>query len=281
MLAAQRWPDCLVVVALGDHRIRGVVAAVLRGCNVRWHVVEMELSRDAELPLAAGRNAGVAAAVAAGCTRLVLLDVDCIPGPHLLERYDDALAGRLDDGLATAQSGPRLWCGPVTYLPAREPGQAGYDLTRLSALGEPHPARPAPPPGQAWPAQDLTLFWSLSFAIRADDWARVGGFCEQYVGYGAEDTDFAATVGSMNGDMVWLGGAQAYHQHHPTTSPPVEHLGSIIRNARIFASRWGWFPMHGWLKAFAERGLAQVDDTGWQLTPLGVHTASGQPGAHR
>lgn len=280
MLSGRRLPDRLIVVALGDPQVHGVVAAALSSCHVAWHVVELELPGNAELPLAAARNAGVAAADAAGCTHIVLLDVDCIPGPRLLDRYDDALRGRLDDTLPPRGSGPRLWCGPVTYLPAREPGQVDYDVARLDMLGVPHPARPAPPPGHAWIAQDLMLFWSLSFAIAASDWARVGGFCEEYVGYGAEDTDFAATVRSMDGDMVWLGGAHAYHQHHPTTSPPVRHLASIIRNARIFASRWGWFPMHGWLEAFAERGLAQADETGWHLTSLGVQTAAYQSRAH-
>ena len=43
-------------------------------------------------------------------------------------------------------------------------------------------------------AEDLRLFWSLSFALDAGDWDALGGFCEDYVGYGGEDTDFGQTV---------------------------------------------------------------------------------------
>ncbi|MFD0427690.1 glycosyltransferase family 2 protein [Streptomyces zhihengii] len=48
----------------------------------------------------------------------------------------------------------------------------------------------------------------------------MGGFCEQYTGYGGEDTDFAATATRSGVDLWWVGGAEAYHQHHPVHTPP-------------------------------------------------------------
>ena len=60
--------------------------------------------------------------------------------------------------------------------------------------------------------------------------------------------------------MLWGGGATAYHQHHPSASPPVQHLGAIVANANRFHRRWGWFSMGGWLSAFAELGLAELDE---------------------
>lgn len=60
--------------------------------------------------------------------------------------------------------------------------------------------------------------------------------------------------------MWWVGAARSYHQWHPVSDPPTEHLGDIIRNANLFHDRWGWFPMEGWLTAFAARGLAHHDD---------------------
>ncbi|GMA28671.1 hypothetical protein [Arenivirga flava] len=59
------------------------------------------------LRVGAGRNAAAAAALEAGAKLLVLLDVDCLPGPDLLRRY----AG------ASAAHPTALLCGPVTYLP--------------------------------------------------------------------------------------------------------------------------------------------------------------------
>jgi GT2 family glycosyltransferase len=91
--------------------------------------------------------------------------------------------------------------------------------------------------------------------VSADTWSRLGGFCEQYAGYGGEDTDFAWVAASLGVPLIWVGGAHAYHQHHPVSDPPVEHLEEIVVNARTFRRRWGRWPMAGWLDAFEERGL--------------------------
>jgi hypothetical protein len=40
--------------------------------------------------------------------------------------------------------------------------------------------------------------------------------------------------------MRWIGGAHAFHQFHPVSDPPVQHLYDIVRNAEIFHQRWGW-----------------------------------------
>ena len=195
------------------------------------------------LPLAQARNAGARHALAAGAELLVFLDVDCIPGPDLLTRY-----------AAAAASGPALLCGPVAYLP---PGR--YPATGLHALAEPHPARPVPPEDGVLAGGDHTLFWTLSFAITRATWQRVGAFCEDYVGYGGEDTDYGQVAHRAGVDLTWVGGAWAYHQHHPTQSPPVQHLDDILRNAAIFRRRWGWWPMTGWLAGFERLGLLTHD----------------------
>jgi GT2 family glycosyltransferase len=103
------------------------------------------------------------------------------------------------------------------------------------------------------------LFWSLSFALAASTWRQIGGFCERYRGYGGEDTDFAQTVRAAGVPMRWVGGAHAFHQFHPVSDPPVEHVHDIVRNANIFHQRWGWWPMSNWLNAFEQRGLITRD----------------------
>ena len=201
----------------------------------------------AGLPLARARNAGAERALAARAELLVFLDVDCLPGERLLPRYR----------AAARAAGPALLCGPVTYLPPRPP--RGYPATGLGALAAPHPARPAPRDGVLRHGGDHAMFWTLSFAVTAATWRRVGGFCEEYVGYGAEDTDYGQLARRAGVGLCWVGGADAFHQHHPTATPPVQHLNDILRNAAIFHRRWGWWPMGGWLAAFAERGLARFD----------------------
>ncbi|MCZ4067503.1 glycosyltransferase [Microbacterium sp. H37-C3] len=206
----------------------------------------------AGLRLAAARNAGARAAEALGARLLVFLDADCIPGPELVDRYRDAASQHPDAVL----------CGPVTYLPAG----AALDAASLRAATAPHAARPAPPAGtlqRADPA-DYPLFWSLSFATTTAVWQAVGGFDERYEGYGGEDTDFAFSLRRAGVPMVWVGGADAYHQHHETSSPPWQHLDDILRNGALFAEKWGEWPMTGWLEAFERAGAITRQGDGWR-----------------
>ena len=240
-------PDDYVVVAMDDPWIEAWQPAD----RPVPRVVDVPLA-DGRLPLAAARNLGARAALEAGADVLVFLDVDCLPGPGLVEGYRDAVATAAD----------RVWSGPVTYLPPPPPG--GYDLSDLGGADDPHPARPAPGPGTLLPQDDPDLFWSLSFAVHRRAWERVGGFCEQYTGYGGEDTDFARCVLAAGLGLGWTGGARAYHQHHPVESPPVRHLNDVLRNGSLFHQRWGTWPMQGWLREFERLGLVERAGEGWR-----------------
>ncbi len=244
-------PDEHIVVAMGDPQ----VPAALRDAAARcvW------LPAATPLPLAAARNEGARAARSGGADLLVFLDVDCLPDPILIDRYQRA-ARRMRDEAA-------LLCGPVTYLPPAPPG--GYDLTALTAQRAPHPARPNPPDLVVADGDTFDLFWSLSFAVTAETWRVTGGFDTGYRGYGGEDTDFAYRAAAAGVGLKWVGGAHAYHQHHPVSEPPVEHLSDILVNARRFHRRWGSWPMRGWLDDFTAAGLTTyVGGTGgWIATP--------------
>jgi GT2 family glycosyltransferase len=216
------------------------------------HVVEIDGTADG-LPLAAARNLGARTAIGRGADLLVFLDVDCLASPGLALAYDQASR--------RPGCGDALLCGPVAYLPPAPPG--GYDLHTVESLGAPHPSRPAPLPGAVeLDPEGHRLFWSLSFAVTPATWDRVGGFDEAYVGYGGEDTDFAQRAAAAGVPVAWVGGARASHQHHPTQDPPVQHVADIVRNGRLFRDRWGWWPMEGWISAFAALGLVRVDASG-------------------
>ena len=234
-------PDIHVVVAIDDPSVTDAVAASGHTADI----VHCDKG-PGPLPVAAARNIGALTALNDGADLLVFLDVDCIPGRNMLRRYHQAV---MDPEHRDA-----LLCGPVTYLPPSLDSDGGYPLA-LEAMTNPHPARPAPRDGDIIANTDYELFWSLSFALTASTWVTVGGFCEQYRGYGAEDTDFAQMVRSVDVSMRWVGGAHSYHQFHPVSDPPVEHVNDIVRNATIFHRRWGWWPMRGWLQALSERGL--------------------------
>nr|WP_253945727.1 galactosyltransferase-related protein [Nocardioides sp. zg-DK7169] len=226
------------------------VERVLAGGGAQAQVLALEAD-PRRLPLAAARNRGFEAAFAAGCDVVVGLDVDCLAGPGLVAGYADAVTTDPD----------RVWSGPVTYL--SPPGPGGYPLDRLEELDDPHPARPAPAPGAVETGGDPDLFWSLSFALSAQAWERTGGFDEAYAGYGAEDTDFGRRVVRAGLDLAWVGAARAYHQHHPVSSPPIEHLDDILRNGRLYRARWGSWPMRGWLEEFERRGLVARRGEDW------------------
>ena len=98
------------------------------------------------------------------------------------------MLGRYQNAVVDPEHREALLCGPVTYQ--TPPGANGYPVV-LERLTNPHPARPAPADGDVVASTDYELFGSLSFALTASTWRRIGGFHERYRGYGAEDTDFA------------------------------------------------------------------------------------------
>lgn len=226
-----------VIVAMDDPAIDDVV-----GGSSGVDIVHVE-SDPRGLPLAHARNIGVRAALCSGADLVILLDVDCVPGPSLVDAYERA-ATRVSRGLL---------CGPVTYLGQHV--RVPQDPRQLDELTDPHPARPAPPDGEIQRDGAHALFWSLSFAVDAATWHVLGGFDEAYVGYGGEDTDLGRSARALGVDLVWVGGAHAYHQYHPVSHPPVEHLVDIVRNATIYRRRWREWPMSGWLDEFENRGL--------------------------
>ena len=251
LAAGSRAPDVYLVVAMGDPAIEPcTVGAITR------EVLHVPVA-DGELPLAAARNRGVSAAVEQGIEVVVLLDVDCLAGGELVAAYAEVVTQRPES----------IWSGPVTYLPPSPPeGYPVADPEALTALDAPHPARPAPPSGELLTSEDPDLFWSLSCAVAPATWARTGGFCEDYVGYGGEDTDFGMTALAAGVGLGWVGAARAFHQHHPVSTPPVEHLDAILRNGRLYHRRWGRWPMMGWLEAFEKQGLVRQSGDDWVRT---------------
>ena len=198
------------------------------------------------LPLAAARNAGRRAASG---DVLVYLDVDCIPSAGLVSGL--AAAASEHDGLI---------CCEIRYLPGGAVSD-GWTEAGLDRVGHRHPARLFPEAGVI-PAPQPGLFWSLAFAVRAATYDRVGGFDEGFTGYGAEDTDLAFRAERAGVRVLFAGGMHAFHQHHLSCDPPLQHFSDIVANARRFHDRHGIWPMDGWLDAFAGLGLVEADRGG-------------------
>ena len=232
-----RKPNELVVAVMGGARYEDIPAAPF---PVR--IVEVGGSG---LRLAAARNA--AATVASGDV-LVFLDLDCIPGATLCADYAEA-AGDFQG----------LLMGEVMYLPGGATAP-GWSFADLDAVAVRHSDRRGPPPHGLEICADYRCFWSLNFALSRRTFVTSGGFDERYVGYGGEDTDFAKGLSVAGVPLAWLKGATAYHQYHPHHMPPIHHLDSVVRNAELFETKWGYRTMGHWLYAFRLMGL--IDDLG-------------------
>ncbi|WP_424968880.1 glycosyltransferase family 2 protein [Dinoroseobacter sp. S375] len=242
-LAAQtRQPDEVILVAMQEAPFHDLP-------RLPFPLRQITLPRP-ELPLAEARN--TAATLARG-DQLVFLDVDCIPDPAALEDYAFAL-----------RSDPGLLMGEVGYLP-RGATESGLDFARFARLAQRHPDRQGPPPRGLRRCEDYRCFWSLNFAVTRDTWARSGGFDEAFTGYGGEDTDFARSVAERGIPIHWMKGGRTYHQHHRHFMPPVHHLPSILRNAEIFAAKWGHRTMEHWLYAFKLMGLIENTPDGLRI----------------
>ena len=236
-LAQQTQPPCeLIVAVMGGTRYDDLPDAPFP--------IEMIDVHGAGLRLAAARNAAVAAARS---DILAFLDIDCIPSPTFCADY--AAAAGIFDGLVM---------GEVMYLPAGA-AAAGWSYSQFDAVAVRHSDRRGPPPRGLEICADYRCFWSLNFAILRHTFEASGGFDERYVGYGGEDTDFAKGLDRAGVPIAWLKGGLAYHQHHPHHMPPVHHLDSVVANAELFESKWGYRTMGHWLYAFRLMGL--IDDS--------------------
>ena len=233
-LAAGSQPATCIVVDMGASAARSI------GGDVRV----VPFSREG-LPLAAARNAGRRAAQA---EILLFLDVDCIPSSDLVV----ALARH-------AAEHDALVCCEITYLPA-DAVQDGWTEAALRQSGRRHPARSFPATGLA-EAPHPGLFWSLAFAVRAATFDRIGGFDEGFDGYGAEDTDFAYRAAALGTPVLFSADGHAFHQRHAAHDPPLQHFSDIMRNARRFRTRHGFWPMQGWIDAFTRLGLVEAVGT--------------------
>ncbi len=203
-----------------------------------------------ELPLAAARNT---VAAAASGDLLVFVDVDCIPHPNLVFDY-----------LSKSARHVGLLMGEVGYLPGGATSD-GLDYAKFEQLAVRHSDRQGPPAEGISKCEDYRCFWSLNFAIDRQSWTASGGFDERYVGYGGEDTDYGRTLDERGIPIYWIKGAKVFHQYHAHCMPPIHQVGSVVRNAELFASKWGHRTMEHWLYAFRLMGLIENARTGIRI----------------
>lgn len=206
------------------------------GLNGSIHVID----EPHALPLAAARNRGIAATKT---NNVIFIDADCLVSPTLFATL-----------LMALQAGNVISAYPL-YLPI-VPDTGNYQES--TQLAVPHPARTHIPVGQP---VDHLQFWSLLFAVQKQTFNAIGGFDESFVGYGAEDTDFAMTFHQAGIELLFVSD-YVLHQYHSKYDPPLNHFDSIIQNAARYQQKWRVLPMQRWLNAFEAMGLIEIDQAG-------------------
>ena len=203
------------------------------------------------MPLASARNR---AAECAEGDVLAFLDVDCIPDPEFVRRAAEAHAHD-EEGIFLPE---------VRYLPGEDTGWLASDgcpdYARLLSTGVRHPSKRPLDETCFAPIADFGELWGLAFIMSRAIWHSAGGMDENYIGYGAEETDLGRRLQRTGARMYWLGGTICFHQHHHVHKPPLQHFVSIVRNARLFRSHWGEWCMEYWLDDFERRGLVKRTD---------------------
>ncbi|MGM8897799.1 MULTISPECIES: glycosyltransferase family 2 protein [unclassified Psychrobacter] len=227
---------------------------------------EKGLASSTSFDIGHNRNLGAARATHEA---MIFLDVDCIVAYDFIEGLYDKLQ-TYPDALLMGQ--PRYLTRPLTDDEGNQLQQGKLAVNFLDELSVFNPYRDnfdLQHQGQSIKqTQDYGAFWSLCFAIMHSQFERVGGFDTDYVGYGAEDTDFAFMARVLNIDF-YLADDVTYHQQHSVYRPPLNHLDSIVINANRFYEKWQHWPMAGWLVEFAQRQLIDWQEA--QTVPIAIN----------
>ena len=219
-------------------------------------VIRLPAHAPDRLPLSAARNAAMAHLD--DCDLVVLLDVDCIPDPGLVETYVQASR--------TVGRHRTVLLGPVGWLSAAAPVTGPIDAAEV--------ARARATVKRSFPASGTVLeprpelFWSLSFAVSPAAHRAIGGFDETFTGWGAEDTDYGRRAHRREVALWKVGGAWAYHQPHPPARQTPGQLAALVANAIRFRDRWGDWPMPDVLAELSAAGRVVWSADHLDVAPL-------------
>ena len=209
-----------------------------------------------------GRNRNLGAKHASH-DALIFLDVDCVVAPDFIAQMTQKLHA-MPHALIMGQ--PRYLTRPLTAQEAKQLADNQLATSFLDELSLFNPYRPKVDV-PLLRTQDYGAFWSLCFAINRQQFDSIGGFDTSYVGYGAEDTDFAFKARQL-GIEFYLTDDVIYHQQHGIYRPPLNHVDSIVINANRFYQKWQHWAMGGWLAEFAKMGL--IDWQHSQTHPISI-----------
>lgn len=195
------------------------------------------------IPFSSVRN--LAVEIARG-EKLIFLDVACIPGPSLLADYSVALDSSRTICIGSIRERAELSGALQIFVRRvlsffRSGGDSAIDGIRFTKHSGPE-----------------EVAWSCNFGIRKSSYRWIGGFDEAYWGFGGEDFDFLIRA-AKKGIKVEFIEAAARFRHRSNHQLPTPYLESIVRNARIFRKKWGFWPTRLWLDELGDRGYIRYE----------------------
>lgn len=192
-LTRQSMPTSEFQVVVADDGSSDNTKAVVASFDDRLQV-DYYYQEDLGFRAGIARNAGARMAKA---PVLIFLDAGAMAGPDLVRRH---IAAHTDDSVRRAVAGYAYGFNPdlappvglADALATRSPEQVLAQYRDDSAFRD---LRHATLAGVDFDmdrlAAPFTLFFTVNFSIRADDFWGVGGFDEDLVGWGAEDLEIA------------------------------------------------------------------------------------------
>ena len=220
-------PSELVVVWMGPPSDKSLMQSEVFDIQHRFVTSE-------ELPIPQARNKGFASA---RYERIIHLDVDCLCHPQLFEAM---MKYWQDDTILTDNIIPvRLMEDNDTF----EHLASSPDL-HVSTSGKSN--------------THIGRFQSSVFGLSRQAFDEIGGFDEQYHGFGIGDIDFATRCNAAGIKLRRLD-ISTFVQHRANYDYPINHLLDIVTNANLFKRKWGYYPATEWLAEFVANGYVNAD----------------------
>lgn len=195
-------------------------------------------SASGKLPLARARNAGRAAS---SSSMLFFTNADCLLAA-------DTIAGIT----AIVVDVGGIVVGSTHHTENTAGGTRCID--HLCCCATRDPSLPELGPDEVHRPLDAELFSCAAFACEASVFDEIGGFDESFVGYGAEDVDFAFAACAQD-VAVRLTKFMTFHQRHRHLRTGMDEFEDIVRNAQQFRMKWGVWTLQPWLEQFRDAGL--------------------------
>ncbi len=172
--------------------------------------------------------------------------MDSIPNPNFIEKMEEHLL--CASGLIAGE--PRNFKAPIEELNNKK------SLFENSFYHDNRPELTK----ELTSCSDPGMFWSPGFGIKKKLFLDLGGFDENYSGYGPEDLDFAFTIREKKIDF-YLAKNIAYHYPPEELKKSLDQFDSIVQNSNYFYKKWGEWPMKTELKNFAEKDLIEWSES--------------------